>query len=52
MVKTTTTTTTTTIVHNKTKTYWYVNWITEVIDIYWGRNLQMVQTFLFVRLKG
>jgi len=26
------------------------NWIREVIDIYWGQNLQMTETFLFVKL--
>ena len=26
------------------------NWIREVIDIYLGQNLQMIQTFLFVKL--
>jgi len=29
-----------------------INWIREVIDIYWGQNLQMTQTFLFVKLGG
>ena len=26
------------------------NWIREVIDIYWGQNLQTIQTFLFAKL--
>ena len=35
--------------HNK-KNIDTTNAFTDVIGIYWGRNLQMIRTFLFVKL--